>query len=74
MRLQKLLRVWLAVVLLLPGIAWAAQSSDAGAVITKLHAALLSAMKGGASMGYKGRYDLIAPTVKSRCTPTTISS
>lgn len=73
MRLQKIFRIALVLILVLPGISRAAGASDAGAVIDKLHAALLSAMKGGATLGYKGRYDLIAPTVKSSFDFPTIS-
>lgn len=73
MRLQKFFRIALVLILLLPGISRAAGASDAGAVIDKLHAALLGAMKGGATLGYKGRYKLIAPAVKSSFDFPTIS-
>lgn len=73
MRLKKFIRASLLVVLLVPAVTWAAGNSDAAAVVEKLHSALLSAMKGGASMGFQGRYKLIAPTVKSTFDFQTIS-
>jgi phospholipid transport system substrate-binding protein len=36
---------------------------DATAVVDTLHDALLEAMRGGESMGFDGRYDLLAPVV-----------
>lgn len=73
MHLRKYIPVWLALLLLMPGPSWAAGNSNAAAVVDKLQSALLSAMKGGASLGYQGRYNLIAPTVRSSFDFRTIS-
>ncbi len=44
-----------------------ASAGDRGAteVVEKLHAALLSAMKDGDKIGYQGRFDQLAPVIKS---------
>ena len=44
-----------------------APAADAGAVsvVEKLHATLLEAMKNADKLGFKGRYDIIAPVVES---------
>ncbi len=42
-----------------------AGNRGAAEVVEKLHAALLAAMKDGAQAGYQGRYDQLAPVIRS---------
>jgi len=42
-----------------------AADRDATEVVEKLHAALMAAMKDGDKIGYQGRYDQLAPVIKS---------
>lgn len=43
----------------------AGTGSEAVAIVEKLHNTLLETMKNGNKLGFKGRYDLIAPVVES---------
>ena len=61
---MKLLKSILTAALLLSsGLAGAVDDVDAKAVVEKLHEALLSAMHGGAQLGFKGRQELLAPII-----------
>lgn len=63
---MKLLKSILTAALLLSsGLAGAVDDVDAKAVVEKLHEALLSAMHGGAQLGFKGRQELLAPVIDS---------
>lgn len=52
-----------------------APADDAGAVavVEKLHATLLESMKNADKLGFKGRYDIIAPVIESSFDTTLIS-
>ena len=52
-----------AALLLLSGVATAADDAGAKAVVEKLHESLLTAMRGGATLGFKGREELLAPII-----------
>ncbi len=43
--------------------AWAAPADEAKATVEKLHSTLLEAMQGGTRLGFKGRYEKIAPVL-----------
>jgi len=63
---MKLLKSVLALTLmLLSGLALAVDDSEAKAVVEKLHASLLTAMQGGAQLGFKGREAQLAPIIDS---------
>ena len=63
---MKLLKSMLAAALLLTcGLASAVDDVEAKAVVEKLHESLLSAMHGGAQLGFKGREELLAPVIDS---------
>lgn len=63
---MKLLKSILTAALLLSsGLAGAVDDVDAKAVVEKLHEALLSAMHGGAQLGFKGRQELLTPVIDS---------
>lgn len=46
-------------------LAAAVDDSEAKAVVEKLHESLLTAMRGGAQLGLKGREELLAPVIES---------
>lgn len=61
---MKILKSALATaLLLLSGVVTAAGDADAKAVVEKLHQALLGAMQAGASAGFKGREEMLAPVI-----------
>lgn len=63
---MKLMKSMLAATLmLLSSLAAAVDDSDAKAVVETLHAALLTAMQGGAQLGIKGRSEQLAPVIDS---------
>ena len=63
---MKLLKsVLAAALLLMTGVAGAVDDVDAKAVVEKLHESLLGAMHGGAQLGFKGREELLAPSIDS---------
>ena len=56
-----------AMILIAPA-SWAespvpAEVSDAQQVVARLHDALIKAMRESGSLGYKGRYELLAPVI-----------
>jgi phospholipid transport system substrate-binding protein len=64
---MKILGLLTFLILAMNGTAPCASASAPGAteVVEKLHAALLSAMKEGDKIGYQGRFDQLAPVIKS---------
>ena len=61
---MKILKAVLATaLLLLSGVAAAADDADAKVVVEKLHEALLGAMQAGASAGCTGREEMLAPVI-----------
>jgi phospholipid transport system substrate-binding protein len=64
---MKILGLLTFMILVMNGAMPCASAGDRGAteVVEKLHAALLSAMKEGDKIGYQGRFDQLAPVIKS---------
>jgi phospholipid transport system substrate-binding protein len=64
---MKILGLLTFMILVMHGAMPCASAGDRGAteVVEKLHAALLSAMKEGHKIGYQGRFDQLAPVIKS---------
>lgn len=63
MKLMK--SMFAASLLLLSGLAAAADDAGAKSVVEKLHESLLGAMQAGSTAGFKGREDMLAPVITS---------
>lgn len=59
------LHLWLlAAMLLTTSASWSAEPNSPEQVVQRLHATLLEAMREGSRLGYRGRFELLAPVVE----------
>lgn len=62
---RKMIRYLAGIILIVYSSLSSAQNPDAVAIVEKFHATLLDVMQNAGKLGFQGRYDVLAPAVKS---------